>query len=162
MRGKQPLYCDICGSPAESLRKVRIEDMEVSACPRCASKLGSRALVAETTKAQKEEKHVQKPKPRSKMESFDIVEGYAEKIRKAREERGWSEAVLAQRLRVSADLIRKIESGKYKLTVGLAKSLEEVLKIKLLVPTEDIEEEYGKGPGKITLGDVVNIRKGEE
>ncbi|MEN2999997.1 MAG: multiprotein bridging factor aMBF1 [Acidilobaceae archaeon] len=158
LKGKQPLYCDICGAPAESLRKVKIEDIEVNACPRCASKLGSRAVVPAP---QKKEEKAQKPKPRPRMENFDIVADYAQRIRKAREERGWSEAVLAQRLRVSADLVRKMESGKYKPTIELAKSIEEVLKVKLLAPPEDLEEEYGK-PGKVTLGDIVVIRKGEE
>ncbi|MCX8196154.1 MAG: multiprotein bridging factor aMBF1 [Acidilobaceae archaeon] len=160
MKSKQ-LYCEICGAPAESLVRVKVEEVELNACPSCASKLGPKAILPPPQRQKAPEKPKQKPKPR--LESYDITEDYAERIKRARQERGWSEAVLAQRLRVSVDLVRKIEAGKLKPTISLAKSIEEILKVKLLVPTEESDEEFSRVPGKVTLGDIVVVRKkGEE
>ncbi len=96
------------------------------------------------------------------MEGFDLVEDFGERVRKARESRGWSEAALAQRLKVSVDVIRKIESGKLKPPLQLARSLENILKVKLITSTEEEELEATGKPESITLGDIVVVRRGEK
>ncbi len=97
---------------------------------------------------------------RDRFEGFDLVEDFGDRIRKAREARGWSEAVLAQKLRVSVDVVRRIESGKLKPSIQLARNIESVLKIKLIVPTEEGEATGELGP--VTFGDIVVVRRGEE
>lgn len=156
MKAKE-LYCDVCGAPAPALVTISIEGTKIRACPKCASRARIRP-VAEPPKQKIARPERQKTQPRE--DSYEIVDDYAERIKKARLAKGLSEAELAQRLRVSAELIRKIEGGKYKPTYSMAKILESLLKIKLLVRIEG-EERYGKAPAELTLGDVAVLR-GEE
>ncbi len=155
--------CEICGMRAGKLFKVSFEGAEINVCPVCASKLGPRASPVEREPV--------KPKPQARpktvrrggsLESYDIVEDFGARIRRAREERGWNMDVLARKLKISADLLRKIESGKYKPPINLARAIEEVLKVKLLIPTEHEEGDYGEGSAGVTLGDIVVVRRGEE
>jgi len=97
----------------------------------------------------------------SMLEGVDLVEDFGERVRRAREARGWSEAALAQRLKVSVDVVRRIESGKLKPSLQLARSLESILKVKLLVPTEEEPEAVGE-LRPLTFGDVGIVRRGEE
>ncbi len=97
------------------------------------------------------------------LDQFDIVEDYYDRIRRAREAKGWTMAVLAQKLRISEAMLRKIEAGKMKPSINLARRIESLLKIRLLEPTEVSEEEdYRQEPGTLTLGDVVIVRKDED
>jgi putative transcription factor len=98
---------------------------------------------------------------RRRVEEYELVEDYAERIRGAREARGWTTAALAQRLRISESLLRKIEQGKMKPSIDLARRIESVLRIKLLEPAE-YEEELESEEFYPTLGDVVVIRRDED
>lgn len=154
-------YCEVCGKPSSDLQEVSIEDSIVLVCPNCLVKLkqSAKPVVKVESKAS-----VRRERPRVRrelLESFDIVDDYGERVRRAREARGWSEAVLAQKLRVSVDVVRRIEAGKYKPSLDLARRIESILKVKLLVPTE-IEEFSGGKLEPLTLGDVVVVRRGEE
>lgn len=157
--------CEICGMRAGKLYRVSFEGAEISVCPVCASKLGPRASPVERERVEPKPKPQARPKVARQggfLESYDIVEDFGARIRRAREERGWNMDVLARKLKISVDLLRKIESGKYKPPLNLAKTIEGVLKVKLIVPTEYEEEGYGKGSTGATLGDVVVVRRGEE
>lgn len=95
---------------------------------------------------------------------YELVEDYAQRIRSARERLGWSVSMLAEKVKESVTTIKRIESGKLRPTIDLAKRLEEVLRIKLLVPS--VEEELGprKAHTKkyVTLGEIVAIRGVEQ
>ncbi len=151
--------CEICGRPSSVLHKVSVEGSLLHVCSSCFSRLGSRAI------AVVEERRVAKRRVErrvvDRLEGFDLVEDFGERVRRAREARGWSEAALAQRLRVSVDVIRRIESGKFKPPLQLARSLESILKVKLITSTEEEFEATGE-PGPLTFGDVVVVRRGEE
>ena len=99
------------------------------------------------------------------LESYEVVEDYAERIRRARMRLGWSQKVLAIKVRESENTIKRIEAGKLRPTIELARRLEEVLGIKLLEPAVDKLISGGEGgrlPGLYaTLGEIVNIRKKE-
>lgn len=99
---------------------------------------------------------------RSVNEKLELVEDYAERIKRARESLGWDQRTLAMRLKVSENIIKRIESGKLRPTIDLAKKLEEVLNIKLLFPAVEDELEGGKIQKYVTLGEVVTIRGVEE
>ncbi|HIE53589.1 MAG TPA: TIGR00270 family protein, partial [Chromatiaceae bacterium] len=96
------------------------------------------------------------------MESYDVVEDYAERIRRSRERLGWTPATLALKVKEKENVIRRIESGRLKPTIDLALRLERVLKVKLLEPIVDegslrsVTEAKGF---ELTLGDVANVRK---
>ncbi len=94
---------------------------------------------------------------------YELVDDYAERIKKARESLGWSQSTLAVKAKVSENIIKRIESGKLRPSFDLAKKLEEILNIRLLVPI--VEEELKKGRDivkEVTLGEIVNIRGEKE
>ncbi len=155
--------CEICGRSSSTLHKVSIEGSSLLICSLCLSKLGSRAIIVREERRAGERKVERKAtRVKDRLEGFDLVEDFGERVRKARESRGWSEAALAQRLKVSVDVIRKIESGKLKPPLQLARSLENILKVKLITSTEEEELEATGKPESITLGDIVVVRRGEK
>jgi len=95
---------------------------------------------------------------------YELVEDYAQRIKSARERLGWSVSTLAEKVKESVTTIKRIESGKLRPTIDLAKRLEEVLRIKLLIPS--IEEELGSKEAQVrkyvTLGEIVAIRGVEQ
>lgn len=151
--------CEVCGRSSSALQRVSIEGSLLLVCPSCLSRLGSRAVIVREEKKAVERRVV---KAKGGLEGFDLAADFGERVRRAREARGWSEAALAQRLRVGVDVIRRIESGKFKPPLQLARSIERVLKVKLLVPTEEEGLEATGRPGPVTFGDVVVVRRGEE
>ncbi len=166
----QELYCEMCGSRivGRPYRAV-VDGVEMILCASCYLKLmrsGRAQPVRETPKRVGVEPRRARRSPRPRrvsLELYDIVEDYPERIREAREAKGWSLKTLAQKLRISEAMLRKIESGKMKPSIDLARRIEKVLKIKLLVPTE-LEEDYETPPpeGGLTLGDVVIVRRDED
>jgi len=95
---------------------------------------------------------------------YELVEDYAQRIKSARERLGWSISTLAEKVKESVTTIKRIESGKLRPTIDLARRLEEVLRIKLLIPS--VEEELGSKEAQVkkyvTLGEIVAIRGVEQ
>ncbi|MET1101990.1 MAG: multiprotein bridging factor aMBF1 [Pyrodictiaceae archaeon] len=93
--------------------------------------------------------------------AYEVVSDYAERVRKARERLGWSQKMLAERVRESENVIRRIELGKLKPTIDLARRLERVLGIKLLEPVVEEPEtsDRERGGFHLTLGDIAEIRE---
>jgi putative transcription factor len=154
----------IAGRPYRAI----VDGVEMVLCASCYLKLtrSGRAIPVREKKGRERssQRVVRSSRPRRlSLELYDIVEDYAERIRRAREERGWTLQVLAQKLRISESMLRKIEGGKMKPSIDLAKRIEKVLKIKILEPTELVDEDIeAPPPGTLTLGDVVVIRRDEE
>jgi len=187
------IYCEMCGSPVDRKRvkTVFVEGALLRVCESCYSKVMSRrAPPPQSQQPTRLEtlrtKDIVRPRSLSRpptapatisgpstgsrrarvgrsLERYELVEDYARRIREARERLGWSTKVLAMKVRESETTIKRIESGKLRPTLDLARRLEEVLGIKLLVPA--VEEEIGvssrEPEGFTTLGEIVNVR-GEE
>jgi len=95
--------------------------------------------------------------------SQEIVEGYANKIRLAREKLGLSHEDLGKKINEKASLLRNIETGKMAPNNQLANKLEHVLKIKLLVPLSDEKVAIPKMKSDgLTLGDLIDMGKTDE
>jgi len=92
----------------------------------------------------------------------EIVEDYADRVKKARMEKGLSLKDLALQLMVRELLIKKIENGELIPEEEVRKKLEKVLGIKLVdVVSADAEK---KTQAKITqtLGDLTIIKKSKK
>jgi len=177
----------MCGTPIEKAkaRTVYIEGALLWVCSNCYSRIvkKSSANVAQNIQYLKRSQRTITLSSRRKgfvtsqisrtsatrrrsltiLEKFELVEDYAERIRKAREQRGWSQAILAEKVKESETTIKRIESGRLRPTIELAKRLEEVLGIRLLVPSIDEELESENSVHKyVTLGEIVTIKKKEE
>ncbi len=95
------------------------------------------------------------------VERYEVVEDYAERVRRARERLGLSQKELAQRVKVGENVIRRIEAGSLVPPVDLAMRLERVLGVKLLEPVVEEEEEALEDTREfhLTLGDVAELRE---
>ncbi len=161
----ETLYCEMCGAPiAGRPYRAVVDGVEMILCASCYLRLvqsGRAKPVRESRRPSGERVKRVRPPRRVSLELYDIVEDYDERIVRAREARGWTRAALAQKLRISETMLRKIEQGKMKPSIDLARKMEKLLGIQLLEPVE-IEEEYDVEPGKLTLGDVVVVKKDED
>lgn len=157
-------YCEICGSPTGGRPyRALVDGVEMILCVSCYVRLSrtGRAKLVKETKSHAQKRSLPRPR-RPSIELLDLVEDYPDRIREAREARGWSTAVLAQKLRISETMLRKIEQGKIKPTIDLAKRIEKLLGIRLLEPIDEIEDyEAGAATG-ITLGDIVVVDRDED
>ena len=185
------IYCEMCGAPVDKRRvkTVYVEGALLRVCESCYSKImtrraqppqpGQQLARLETLRT----KDIVRPRSLSRpstapttiarqgprrsrsrsLERYELVEDYARRIREARERLGWSTRVLAMKVKESETTIKRIESGRLRPTLDLARRLEEVLGIRLLVPAvdEEIRVSSRETEGFTTLGEVVNVR-GEE
>lgn len=97
------------------------------------------------------------------VERYEVVEDYAQRVRRAREKLGLTQKELAIRVKVGEKVIKRIEAGTLVPSIELARRLERVLGVKLLEPVAELEEEPETGGGRedkfyLTLGDIAELR----
>ncbi len=168
------MRCEVCGHKIhdEPILAV-IEGARLTVCVEC-SKHGKvvfaepavprQAMIA-AKKPQAPISMVQRKPTTSNVQiTQEVTEDYANKIRVAREKLGLNHEELGKKINEKASVLRNLEAGKMAPNNQLASKLEHMLKIKLLVP---ISEEKGTplprfASKELTLGDLVEIDKGEE
>jgi putative transcription factor len=164
------LFCEICGreivgKPGRSL----VEGATLIVCQQCSSigtKLPSfsdrprRPVIAST--------HTHAPIERlpKAVEESDLIEEYSRVIKEGREKLGISQQDLAFKAKEKLTVIQKIEIGKMLPTMRLSKELEHILRVRLLVPREELdfpEPPRRSAPApEVTLGDVALVKHKEE
>ena len=97
----------------------------------------------------------------------ELIEGYAGKIRVAREKLALSHEDLGKKINEKASLLRHIETGKVAPNNQLANKLEHALRIQLMVPVADEKtntQVHRAVNEEMTLGDLVEFKEksGEE
>lgn len=153
--------CEMCGGKGP-LSHARVEGVELDVCASCArfGKTVPRSLSEKEMKSrvqQEMDKHLQK-----KYEAYEkLVEGYASKLKKAREKIGLKQEELAKRLNMKESHIQKMESGDVEPSLDEARKLEKFFRITLV---ETYKEEGGglvsaEKSGPLTLGDMIKIKK---
>ncbi len=99
------------------------------------------------------------------VEESDLIEEYSRVIKEGREKLGISQQDLAFKAKEKLTVIQKIEIGKMLPTMRLSKELEHILRVRLLVPREELE--LPSPPRKaspspvVTLGDVALVKHKE-
>ena len=163
------LFCEMCGSPIRGRAyKVTLEGSQLTVCHRCYTKLQTKPGSASPVTASTQRKPVRsshtasaRRRPsRSRFVEYEVVDDYARIIKEAREKLGWSTMALAQRVMEKESVIKRIENGRLRPSIELAKRLEKVLGVKLLEPVgdEDVGFEASRDEFILTLGDAANIR----
>ncbi len=160
-------FCDMCGSAAkEGLYVVELDRAVLQLCERCYRSYGSVAKLIRAPKGAEAPKQQRPPTPKQRPPTpkieYEVVEDFAALIRAARESIGMSRDALARTVGVKESVLRRIESGQLIPDEQLARRLERVLGVKLLVPAE-----HGDAPSKaprreLTLGDIVEIREDDD
>ena len=173
------LRCEVCGRKIrENPNRVVIEGAKLTVCTECAKH--GKTTWEEPPKPkqapfQRQVFPTQGPIQIKKKviqanvdTSQEIVEGYDEKIRQAREKLGLSHEDLGRKISEKASVLRKIETRKITPDNLLVSKLEHTLRIKLLVPVADekVQQTTPKSASReLTLGDVMQLSKkskGEE
>jgi putative transcription factor len=166
------LSCEICGEeifgkPA----KVIVEGAILEVCGKCAhlgkpyrgpqsvkrSQQPSRPRTAVVTTHEERRRPISLPRT---YEEFDVVAGFGQKIRAAREHSGMTQADLAAKVKEKLSIIQKVELEKMVPNTNLCLALEHVLRMKLLTPRVEIPT--GAVIAKTaepTLGDVVKVKR---
>lgn len=173
MPKKQNDECPICGGIIwGGGQKVLIEGAKIRVCESCAQH--GKKIISKTTKKTYSKHFSSTSRRKSSSKSFKssksylepeiiVVDDYANRIRRAREKRNLTQEKFAQRIHEKESLIRRMESGKTKPTIQLAKKLEKEFNIKLLeesdltqVNTNDYIKKNHTGS---SLGDIAFIKK---
>ncbi|MUN28604.1 multiprotein bridging factor aMBF1 [Sulfuracidifex metallicus] len=162
-------YCELCGEPIHGKgTTVLYEGSVITVCSSCYSKIAKYSKPAPNP-APRQEIHKPKQfvpatssKPKYNLsEDLEIADDYYRLIKQARERLKMTQFQLAQKLKVSENIVKRFELGKLKPTLDQAKSLEKILGIKLIVPIESNEGDNGTD-NELTLGDIVRIREGRK
>jgi len=166
------LCCEICGCKIYSnSQKIIIDGAVLIVCQRCAkTKIPYSARKQEKREFPRKmlDKSTKPITTKTKLDEYryDIVEDYAMRIKSKREELGLTTEILARQVNEKESVIKRLENGKFKPDIHLARKLEKVLKITLLIPQEQItnEVEYERlhVNQNITLGDVVELKENKK
>ncbi len=160
------MFCEICGSdivgrPARSL----VEGATLIVCQKCSS-LGTQlpGFPNRTARPRQVQSHTHAPIERlpKAVEESDLVEEYSVIVKEGREKLGLTQQDLAFKAKEKLTVIQKIEIGKMLPTMRLSKELEHILRVKLLVPREEVEipapvKRPPPSPGA-TIEDVALVR----
>lgn len=111
------MLCELCGQPASGLKRVKVGEAPVLACPAC---LKAGPIPGAGTPA------------RPILDMPPLKENYGGAIRRAREARGWSPAQLAAEAKIREGLLRKMERNEIAPEEPVRKRIERLLKISLL------------------------------
>lgn len=167
------MQCEMCGETIRGIPKlIRVEGAELQVCSRC-GKFGTEVQQPRRTDVQRPAAGRAAPGARApavtapaqrKRDMFDymegeIVEDYADRVRRSRMEKGLSQKDLALQLMVRELLIKKIEKGELIPEEEVRKKLEKVLGIKLVDMVADDAEKKTQAKITQTLGDLTIIRK---
>jgi putative transcription factor len=97
------------------------------------------------------------------VQELDLADNYPQIIQKARRKQKLTQEDLAMKVKERLSIIQKIELGKMAPDMRLARTLEHVLRIKLLVPGTEppVPKISTSAPKGVTLADVAKIRKKE-
>jgi putative transcription factor len=165
----------MCGETIRGIPKlVRVEGAELQVCSRC-EKYGTEVQQPRRTDVKRP---VARPPTgiaspvvnlpaRRKRDLFDymegdIVEDYAERVRRARMEKGLSQKDLAMQMKEKELLIKKIEKRELIPEEDVRKKLERTLGIKLVDMVSPETEKKAQAKITQTLGDLTVIRKAKK
>jgi len=163
--------CQICGGLIWGRGvKVIIEGAKITVCQNCAQhgkKIVKKIPSTPQRKVEQLKKTANTKSIKYRIEpqtELEIVEDYTIKIRKIRQSLGLNQDQFAQKLNEKPSLLRRIEMGKAKPSIKLAKKIEKVYGIKLITTSEIIDTsaqvgKYMKKSSGTSLGDIAFVKK---
>jgi|TARA_B100001971_G_C18216014_1_gene553892 putative transcription factor len=147
----------MCGSEGKLYRTI-IESAKLKVCHEC-SKYGKVVeIVKEETFEKAKEQAINKEQEK---EIIDVVvEDFADRIKKKREQLNLTQKDFAKKISEKESIIHKIETGNFIPQMELTKRLERFLHIKLTEQHEEKHEKQAKADtGSVTIGDLINIKR---
>ncbi len=141
----------MCGRQG-GLVTAEVERVEMNVCQNCA-KFGTIKIRADAVRVSQKKMHKEQP--------FRVVSQYASVLRQAREKQGLSQEDFARFLQEKESIVAKWEQGRMQPSVDVARRLEKILGISLVVEDVEqvVEKEQHKRVDGFTLGDFMKVRK---
>jgi len=87
----------------------------------------------------------------------ELAEDFGERIRRARESRGWKQSDLGSKVNERESVIAKLESQTMVPTDAMIPKLEKTLGIRLREKVESVAVKKHTGPAPVTLGDLIRM-----
>jgi len=169
--------CEMCGAESSSLTTTKVEGAELELCDECSDfgtevrtqSSGSSSTKYSTSSSSESSSSSSSStsggsgssgSTRRRQDMFDdmdeVATDYDERIRTAREDRGWTQEDLANELNEKASLIRKLERGDVLPSDEVQTKLESELDISLSEGGGGDDSDWSGGSSTTTtLGDVV-------
>jgi len=164
------VICELCGADVPRLKAVAIEATILSVCSNC-QRFGEEVAAAPLRPstmppviAQRLEARQRRMTPKdvyTQAGELELLEDSPQKIRSARESRGWKQADLGAKINERVSVIAKLESGAITPGDDLVRKLERELGIKLKERVQPIAVKKQAAGAGITLGDLVKMKEGE-
>ena len=143
--------CDMCGKQG-GLVTAEVEGVDMNVCPNC-SQYGTVKRRADYVHVPQKRIHKEQP--------FRVTANYASLLRQVREKQGLSQEDFARFLQEKESIVAKWEQGRMQPSVDVARRLEKILGVSLVV--EDVEQlverEKNVRGDVLTLGDFMKVRK---
>lgn len=162
------MECETCGRYIEHGKKIKLEGSIVITCDECAiyGEVIEDVAIQREEKLQRNEREIDETFD-IESHSEEIIENFGNVIKNAREKVNMKQEDLAKRINQQKSLIQRIEIGKFKPSIELAKKLEKILNVQLLKSYEEEKESKTvktteEKDREITLGDLVIIKKKEK
>ena len=160
------MICELCGKETPRTRTVSIEGSVLSACADCA-KFGSEVAgpigvrrPGNPVVAQRLERRQQRMSERdiyTAPAAEELAEDFGDRIRRAREARGWKQADLGAKVNERASVIAKLESQAMVPTDAMIPKLEKMLGVKLREKVEPVAVKKQTDRAPVTLGDLIRM-----
>jgi putative transcription factor len=164
------MECEVCGKAIYGrAEKVSLDGARLYVCSNCAQFTPSHRTYE--TKQQPIQRAPRKPRPSAPRsprrelipDNLALVSDYGKRIRKAREQQGYSHETLSRKIGERVSLLQKVETEKMVPDRSLITKLEHTLKIRL-------QEAATIQPGEIprnkltslTLGDIAILQKSKD
>jgi putative transcription factor len=144
--------CEMCGAEQPRLKSVSVEGTLLMLCDRCA-RFGTEVRKPAVRKVSRPTRARTAVYPEES--EYDLALDYPERIRKARESRGWRREELARRINEKLSIIEKLEKGKIRPDDALVSRLEKALQIKLRERVEQGTPTRRTKTRPLTLGDLI-------
>ena len=162
------MICELCGADVPRLKNVAIDATILSVCADCSrfgDEVSTPALRQSTMPpiiAQRLETRQRRMTPRdvfTQAGELELAEDFPQRIRQAREARGWKQADLGAKINERVSVIAKLESGAISPGDALVRKLERELGIKLKERVEPVAVKKQATGSGVTLGDLVKMRE---
>ena len=135
------MRCEICGRPIYGKpHLVVIEGAVLRVCASCA-KLGKPYNPRTPVASPQPKGPVHRRRSVEDIEDLFVDPGYNLVVKGARERMGLTQEELAYKVGEKTSVISKIESGKLRPSIPLARKLEHALKIRIVKNVEELEEQ---------------------
>ena len=165
------MICELCGADVPHTKNVAIESTVLSVCSSCA-RFGDEVTTPVVRRgsmppviAQRLEARQRRLTPRdvyTETGQEELADDFPQRIRRAREDRGWKQADLGAKINEKVSVISQLESGAISPGDALVRKIEHALGIKLKEKVVPVAMKKQSPSSALTLGDLIKMKEEHE